>query len=204
VVVGQLALLATNGLVVRRRVRALRAPRARAARRRPAAAVDVVCRVPRALVARRRRLRRRDEIDAEVPVLLDLLVVALASGVSIAHALELTAPWAPPGVASIARRSSCVATVDGAAAVGGPMVDSQVPGLVRLGRLLADSARQGSPVGAALERLAADLRVDRRRRAEARARTVSVRMLFPLVFLVLPAFGLLTVVPALDAGLRGG
>jgi hypothetical protein len=40
-----------------------------------------------------------------------------------------------------------------------------------------------------------------RRRAEARARTVPVRLLFPLVFLVLPAFALLTVVPAVLGGL---
>jgi hypothetical protein len=29
-------------------------------------------------------------------------------------------------------------------------------------------------------------------------------LLFPLVFLVLPAFGLITVVPAVVSGLRGG
>ena len=53
---------------------------------------------------------------------------------------------------------------------------------------------------AALERLAVEERTPLRRRAEARARKVPVRLLFPLVFLVLPAFGLLTVVPALLAG----
>ena len=52
----------------------------------------------------------------------------------------------------------------------------------------------------ALERLAVEERTQLRRRAEARARKVPVRLLFPLVFLVLPAFGLLTVVPALLAG----
>ena len=39
------------------------------------------------------------------------------------------------------------------------------------------------------------------RRAEAHARRIPVRLLFPLVFLVLPAFVLLTVVPGLAAGL---
>ena len=36
-----------------------------------------------------------------------------------------------------------------------------------------------------------------------RARTVPVRLLFPLVFLVLPAFGILTVVPTVAARLSG-
>ncbi len=63
--------------------------------------------------------------------------------------------------------------------------------------------RLGAPVGPALDRLAATVRAEVRRRDEARARTVPVRLLFPLVFLVLPAFGLLTVVPALLVSFRG-
>jgi tight adherence protein C len=55
-------------------------------------------------------------------------------------------------------------------------------------------------VGATLARLSSEARADLRRRAEARARTVPVRLLFPLVFLVLPAFGLLTVAPVLLDG----
>ena len=63
--------------------------------------------------------------------------------------------------------------------------------------VLLASDRLGAPAGPALTRLAHDVRTDLRRRAEARARTLPVKLLFPLVFLVLPAFGLLTVVPAL-------
>jgi len=68
--------------------------------------------------------------------------------------------------------------------------------------VLALSERSGAPTAELLERLADEARADLRRRAEAHARRVPVRLLFPLVFLVLPAFGLLTVVPALLAGLR--
>jgi hypothetical protein len=45
------------------------------------------------------------------------------------------------------------------------------------------------------------VRADVRRRAEARARTVPVRLCFPLVACILPAFALLTVAPAVLAGL---
>ena len=51
-------------------------------------------------------------------------------------------------------------------------------------------------------RLAASIRARARRRAMARARTVPVRLLFPLVFLVLPAFLLLTVAPVVLASSR--
>jgi tight adherence protein C len=63
--------------------------------------------------------------------------------------------------------------------------------------VLVASDRLGAPAGPALTRLARELRADLRRQAETRARTLPVKLLFPLVFLVLPAFGLLTVVPAL-------
>jgi tight adherence protein B len=67
--------------------------------------------------------------------------------------------------------------------------------------LLAASERSGAPIGAALGRLAASTRAQSRRRAMARARTVPVRLLFPLVLLVLPAFLLLTVAPVVLAAL---
>ena len=69
--------------------------------------------------------------------------------------------------------------------------------------MLTLSARDGAPAADRLAATAATARTDLRRRAEAHARRVSVLLLFPLVFLVLPAFGLLTVVPALADGLRG-
>ena len=71
-------------------------------------------------------------------------------------------------------------------------------------RPLADallaSDRLGAPVGPALARLAAEQRAEVRRHAEAHARRVPVRLLLPLAFVVLPAFGLLTVIPTLLAG----
>jgi len=59
--------------------------------------------------------------------------------------------------------------------------------------VLAGAERYGTPLLPALDRLALDARLDRRRRAEEAARRVPVKLLFPLVLCVLPAFGLLTV-----------
>ena len=67
---------------------------------------------------------------------------------------------------------------------------------------LATSARLGAPATLVLERLAGDVRADLRRRAEARARTIPVRLCFPLVACVLPAFALLTVAPVVFGGLH--
>jgi len=76
------------------------------------------------------------------------------------------------------------------------------PVLRPLADALATSARLGAPATLLLERLAGDVRADLRRRAEARARTIPVRLCFPLVACVLPAFALLTVAPVVFGGLR--
>jgi tight adherence protein C len=68
--------------------------------------------------------------------------------------------------------------------------------------VLLAAERLGTPVGPALARLAADGRARARRAALERARTLPVRLLFPLVFLVLPAFLLLTVGPVVLAGVN--
>ena len=62
----------------------------------------------------------------------------------------------------------------------------------RLGASLADATRE----------LAATVRHARRTAALERARTAPVKMLFPLVFMILPAFLLLTVVPVLLTTVR--
>jgi tight adherence protein C len=62
---------------------------------------------------------------------------------------------------------------------------------------LATADRYGLPLGPVLDRLADDIRGERRRRAERHARTLPVRLSFPLVVCTLPSFVLLAIVPAL-------
>ena len=68
--------------------------------------------------------------------------------------------------------------------------------------VLERTERLGSPLSEASRDLAATVRQTRRAATMERARTAPVKMLFPLVFLILPAFLLLTVVPVLLATVR--
>jgi tight adherence protein C len=211
---GALAAAAVLGLAQRiaatRRARAM-APRARRARRsarhgwlsrcarRPHVAI-----VGRVLGApfRHRRARRADEaVLAELPIAVDLLGVAVGAGCTPFQAVELAACWSPPRVArvldSVVRSTALGLSFDGALQGAA----ERTPPVRRLTETLRTSARLGAPAAAALARLAQEVRADVRRRAEARARTVPVRLLFPLVFCVLPAFALLTVVPVLFDGI---
>jgi tight adherence protein C len=158
-------------------------------------------RVLRSLWARSRLRRDEAALAAELPVALDLLGVAVGAGCTPYLAVEVAARWAPTAI------GGRLGAVPRACALGASFtqalddVASESPRLRALADALLASDRLGAPVGPALARLAAEERAGLRRRAEADARRVPVRLLFPLVFLVLPAFGLLTVVPTLVGGL---
>jgi pilus assembly protein TadC len=139
---------------------------------------------------------------AELPVCVDLVAVAMGSGCTPFQAVELGVRWSPPAIASV------LAGVGRATALGSSFDEAlrsagaSAPIVRPLTDVLRTSARLGAPASDALARLAREVRADVRRRAEARARTIPVRLLFPLVFCVLPAFALLTVVPMLLDGIR--
>jgi tight adherence protein C len=160
-------------------------------------------RVLQGWMRRRARRRRDDQLARELPAAVDLLAVAISAGATPFVAVATVAQWAPPTVAGsfAAIGASCRLGSSFETALGdAARRDAR---LAPLTSVLVTGSRLGAAVNDALARLASESRRDLRRRAEARARTVPVRLLFPLVFLVLPAFGLLTVVPAVASGFRG-
>ena len=169
---------------------------------RPPAAMGSIGRVLRAPRARRQRLRREAAIGRELPVVVDLVGVALAAGCTPYLAIEHAARYGP------SRTARALHDVMQACALGQSLDDAlrdlgaTTPTLRPLSDALRTSARLGSPAAAVLARLAVEVRADVRRRAEARARTIPVRLCFPLVACVLPAFALLTVAPVVLGGLH--
>lgn len=144
---------------------------------------------------------RRAAVRAVLPDVVDLFRLAVGAGLSVHQAIEVVAPRASPPLGP--------ALDDVRRRVGlGVRLGDALDGLDDLGdevrplaAALAGAARYGSPLGAALDRVAVDARLLRRRRAEERARKLPVQLLFPLVMCVLPAFGLLAVVPLLAGSL---
>ena len=155
--------------------------------------------------ARRRTAhRRRRAMDGEVPLLLDLLAAGSAAGLSAVTGLERAAP-ALRGPLGAELRGS----ID-AVRLGGrwreelaAMADRlDLPELRRTVAVLTRTETLGSSLGRATSELATDVRSKRRSAVAERARSAPVKMLFPLVFLILPAFLLLTVVPVLLTTVR--
>jgi pilus assembly protein TadC len=154
-----------------------------------------------AVRARRRARLVDDAVARDLPVTIDLLAVAVGAGCTPFLAVDAAAQWAPRALAARLAGVRRACTLGRAFDTALDDLAAEIPRLRPLTDALLASDRFGAPVGDALARLAAEQRTVLRRRAESRARTVPVRLLFPLVFLVLPAFALLTVVPAVFAGL---
>jgi len=160
-----------------------------------------LARVLRSWETRRSAYRTDRAIARELPVAIDLLGVAVGAGCTPYLAVEVAARWSPAPLADafgeVVRRCSLGLAFEAALDVAAHDTSRLRP----LADALLASDRLGVPVGPVLARLADEDRTALRRAAEAHARRIPVRLLFPLVFLVLPAFVLLTVVPGLAAGL---
>ncbi|MBK9180243.1 MAG: type II secretion system F family protein [Acidimicrobiales bacterium] len=155
------------------------------------------------LASRRAARRRRAALVEVLPDTVDLLVLAVGAGLTVSLAVRAVAIRAPGGLGVELRRVAH--EVD----LGRRLADALDELPARLGEevrpltaALVASERYGVPLAAGLERLAGEVRRDRRRRAEESIRKVPVKLLFPLVCCTLPAFALLTVAPLLAGSLR--
>ena len=156
-----------------------------------------------ALGARRRHRRRLAAIAADLPDVVDLLVLAVGAGLTVRLAVAAVARRAPGPLGAELARAGHDADLGRRLADALDDIPARAGEATRpLVAALVASERYGAPLGASLERLAAEVRADRRRRAEEAARKVPVKLLFPLVACTLPAFGLLTVAPLIASAVR--
>jgi tight adherence protein C len=153
-----------------------------------------------ARMAKRRQLR----IALHVPDLVELLVATTEAGLNPVVAFGRSTNLVPGPLGEELRTT--VNEIDlglpWRAAMQGLAERTDVPSIRRLVAALSRSHRLGTSLSETLRTVADDLRADRRARAEELARRAPTKMLFPLVFLILPAFLLLTVGPVVLATIR--
>lgn len=157
---------------------------------------------PRFVAARAAKSRAAALVD-DLPEVVDLLTLALGAGLNV-----------PLAVDAVGRRGTGPLAAEMALAAeatrrGQRLADALDDLTVRCGEparplmsLLASGERYGVPLAESLDRLAVDVRAARRRHAEEVARRLPVKMLFPLVVCILPAFALLTLGPLLLTSFR--
>jgi tight adherence protein C len=153
---------------------------------------------PTSLVKRRARLRI-EQVDREVPELVDLLVTTVEAGVAFAGGLQLAARGikGPLGeeLRLVLQEQSLGLTPDEALRNLSTRVES--PALRAFTQALIQGESLGVSIGKVLRDLAVDMRKRRRQSAEERAQKTPTKILFPLVGLILPAMFILTLGPVL-------
>jgi len=156
-----------------------------------------------AVRVRQGRQRARERVREGLPEVVDLFVVGVGAGLNVPLALRAIGPLCPPPFDdalrdTVARTDMGTRTADALERLPETLGESVRP----LASALIAAERYGVPLTASLERLADEVRRDRRRHAEAAARRVPVKLLFPLVFCSLPALALLSVAPLVAGALR--
>ncbi len=149
--------------------------------------------------AQRRARLRLEQIDREVPELVDLLVTTVEAGVGFAAALQLASRSieGPLGqeLRLALREQSLGLTPE--EALRNLAVRVASPAMRAFTQALVQGESLGVSIGTILRDLAIDMRKRRRQSAEERAQKTPTKILFPLIALLLPAMFIVSLGPVL-------
>ncbi|HTW86646.1 MAG TPA: type II secretion system F family protein [Candidatus Binataceae bacterium] len=157
--------------------------------------------VPSFVLSRRAR-KRQQEIARQISDVLDLLVVCVEAGLGIFEAIKIVGNETERQEQAIGRE---LALVSGEITAGGTLgmalrnlaERTAVEDIKPLAATLIQSELLGSQMAPALRAISDTLRSRRRMRAEEAAQKTTIKILFPLILLVLPAMIMVIVGPAM-------
>lgn len=147
---------------------------------------------------RRRAQRRSDQIDGELPELIDSLVTTVEAGIGLGGALRLSAKElrGPLGEEINLMLQEQSMGLSSNAAMQSMLKRTDTPSMRSFVRAVTQGENLGVSLGEIMRGLAVEMRSRRRARAEARAQKAPVKMLFPLVFCIFPAILITLLYPA--------
>jgi tight adherence protein C len=145
--------------------------------------------------------KQKTRIDNGLPDALDLMVVCVEAGSGLDQAIQKTAVELEISHPELANELKLITTEVRA---GKPRLEAfrnfaartKVEDVKSLVAMLVQTDRFGTSVAQALRTHAEVSRVKRRQRAEERAAKIGVKLVFPLVFFLFPAFYVVTLGPA--------
>ena len=146
--------------------------------------------------------RRRLEIQNGLPDAIDLMIVCIEAGSGIDQALNRVADELAIAYPALARELEMICSETRA---GKPRLEAfrnfaertKVEDVRSLVAMLIQTDRFGTSLGQALRTHAETSRTKRRQRAEEKAAKLGVKLLFPLVFCLFPAFYVVVVGPSM-------
>jgi tight adherence protein C len=151
------------------------------------------------LYVRRRAQRRIDEIDYQMPELIDLLVTTVEAGVGFSGSLQMAAerfqgPLGDELRLALAEQGMGLSTE---AALANMLERAETPAMRSFVRSVLQGETLGVSIGKIMRDLAEEMRKRRRQKAEERAQKAPTKMLFPLIFLILPGMFVVLLGPAI-------
>ncbi len=153
-------------------------------------------------IVSRRAQHRQQEIASQLSDVLDLLVVCVEAGLGINEAIKVVASETERQGQEIGRELAMVSAELSAGSSLGQALRGladrvAVEDVKPLAATMIQSEQLGAQMGPALRSISDGLRNTRRLRAEEAAQKTTVKILFPLVFFVLPAMMAVIVGPAM-------
>jgi len=154
-----------------------------------------------ALWLRQRARNRQAEIARALPDALDMLSVGVEAGLAFESALlRVSDQWDNALTREFRRAVRSMRLGAGREEALRRMAErTGVDDLRTFVAVLVQSSRLGVSIAQVLEAQAAQMRLKRRQRAETQARQASIKMIFPLVFLIFPAMFVVILGPSVPA-----
>jgi tight adherence protein C len=150
------------------------------------------------VLVRRRSRRRLDEIDMQMPELIDLLVTTIEAGVAFSGSLRLAATRFQGALGEELRLALQEQEMGLSAneALANMHNRADTPAMRSFVRSILQGETLGVSIGKIMRDLAVEMRKRRRQVAEERVQKAPTKMLFPLVFLIFPAMFVVILGPA--------
>jgi tight adherence protein C len=152
-----------------------------------------------AFVVDSRGRKRREQVERALPDLIDLLVVTLEAGLSFAQSLRLAAtkirePLSSEVRLTLQEQNMGLTLVE---ALENLLSRVDTPGVRMFSRSIAQGETMGVSTGQIMRNLAVELRKRQRAYAEERAQKAPVKILFPILFLIMPALFIVILLPVM-------
>ncbi len=153
------------------------------------------------MIVKRRARTRLENIEYDLPELIDLLVVAVEAGLGFSAALKagtdrLKGPLGQEMRLALQEQNMGLSAIESLKNV---MTRVETPSLRSFVRAIVQGEQLGISIGQVLRNLAEEMRKRRKAAAEERAQKAPIKMLFPLIFLIFPAMFVILLGPAVFA-----
>ena len=142
---------------------------------------------------------RREQVERGLPDLIDLLVVTLEAGLSFPQSLRLAAtkirePLSSEVRLTLQEQNMGLTLVE---ALDNLLGRVDTPGVRMFSRSIAQGETMGVSTGQIMRNLAIELRKRQRAAVEERAQKAPVKILFPILFLIMPALFIVLLLPVM-------